>query len=410
MSSSQPLVIAWWPTAYEQKDAEDQGRSLMIRFEVHSRLGQKLHGGLEPAHRLPKDMPVLVLLAPTDVGLFAIETPRISGRKLKDALPFLVEPFILNEPEENLVSVWPKYLRTDGPTQLASVLEKRRAREVLDTCTKLGLKLIGLSCESLRKPTVEQPAVWLSGDFVYMADGLTPPMIASKSQSTLIRAKLGQSMALSVSANDAPWFAEQLGQDRINTSEGPVASPLASLSDCLLTTPEDLRKLGFRGKSTIESPWKSLQKPALVLAASAIVSLNAVAFQERHNLETINSQIEQAYQKALPDTPMIADPLLLIEREKNKLNSGQQSGQNRSIAWLLHEVGLAMDTAPFNSMAGFAWQDNTLTLRFQANVQQADQDAAAQKLKARNLEARWLIGGTSKLPLLQVNLPNGGRP
>lgn len=409
MSSSQPLVIAWWPTAYEQKDAEDQGRSLMIRYEVHSRLGQKLHGGVEPAHRLPKDMPVLVLLAPTDVGLFAIETPRISGRKLKDALPFLVEPFILNEPEENLVSIWPKYLRGDEPRQLASVLEKRRAREVLDSCTKLGLKLVGLSCESLRKPTVEGLTAWLSGDFVLIADAQSSPLIATKGQLSLIKAKLGQDTNLLVSEHDAHWFIEQLGPNRVKSGGAGVTSPLISLMECLLTTPEDLRKLGFRGQSSIESPWKALQKPFLVLATCAIVSLNVVAFQEKHTLETINDQIEQAYQKALPNTPMIADPLLLIEREKNKLNSGQQSGQNRSIAWLLHEVGLAMDTAPFNSMAGFAWQDNTLTLRFQANVQQADQDAAVQKLKARNLEGRWLIGGTSKLPLLQVSLPNGGR-
>jgi hypothetical protein len=99
---------------------------------------------------------------------------------------------------------------------------------------------------------------------------------------------------------------------------------------------------------------------------------------------------------------MVADPLLLIEREKRNLNAGLDTSNAQGMSALLHEVGLAMEQAPFNSMVDFAWADNTLSVRFTANVTEDQQGAALQKLNARRLDAKWLIGAKSNLPVLQV--------
>ena len=124
MNNNQPLLVIWWPKALDQARAEEEGRMIRLRYEVLARSGDKLHGGEEALNKLPKDLPCLVLVNPTEVGLFAVVPPKLTGNKLKEALPFLVEPYLLNEPEENHVSLWPNLPNHLGGAKLAAVLGK----------------------------------------------------------------------------------------------------------------------------------------------------------------------------------------------------------------------------------------------------------------------------------------------
>jgi len=138
----------------------------------------------------------------------------------------------------------------------------------------------------------------------------------------------------------------------------------------------------------------------------AVLGLNALAFKAEQANAAIEEQIADAYAQALPNTPMVADPLLLIEREKRTLNAGLDTSNAQGVAALLHEVGQAMDDAPFNSLVDFAWADSTLSVRFNANVSEITQETALQKLRARRLDAKWLISAQSNLPVLQVKQGN----
>lgn len=411
MNNNQPLLVIWWPQALEQTRAEEEGRMLRLRYEVQSRNGDKLHGGEEALNKLPKDLPCLVLVNPMEVGLFAVVPPKLSGNKLKEALPFLVEPYLLNEPEENHVSLWPSLPGHTGGAKLAAVLGKTRARSIVSACNQHKLKLAGLSCETLRERTGSEGAAWLSGQDFILVDGIDTPLLTPTAQPAVLKVMLQRRLQqvgapmIQLSANDHAWLHNQvdgaLGDNKIQSVNRAPIEPLPRLLNKTLLGVDELRKMGMRPMSKQDGLGKLLT-PALALVAIAVLGLNALAFKANRANAAIEAQIAEAYAQALPSTPMVADPLLLIEREKRNLNAGLDTSNAQGMSALLHEVGLAMEQAPFNSMVDFAWADNTLSVRFTANVTEDQQGAALQKLNARRLDAKWLIGAKSNLPVLQV--------
>lgn len=411
MNNNQPLLVIWWPKALEQTRAEEEGRTIRVRYEVLARSGDKLHGGDEALNKLPKDLPCLVLVNPTELGLFAVVPPKLSGAKLKEALPFLVEPYLLNEPEENHVSLWANLPSHANGAKLAAVLGKTRARSIVSTCAQHGLKLAGLSCETLRERIGGEGAAWLSGQDFILIDGIDTPLLTPTGQPAVLKVMLQRRLQqlgapiIQLSSNDHAWLHSQvdgaLGENKILPTERAPIEPLPRLLTKSLLGADELRKMGIRPMAN-QGGLGKLLTPALALAAIAVLGLNALAFKAERANAAIETQIAESYAQALPNTPMVADPLLLIEREKRNLNAGLDTSNAQGLSALLHEVGLAMDQAPFNSMVDFAWAENTLSLRFNANVTEEQQGAALQKLKARRLDAKWLIGAKSNLPVLQV--------
>jgi type II secretion system protein L len=411
LNNNQPVLVIWWPKALDQTRAEEEGRVIRVRYEVQSRNGDKLHGGEEALNRLPKDLPCLVLLNPTEVGLFAVVPPKLSGNKLKEALPFLVEPFLLNEPEENHVSLWPGLPAHASGAKLAAVLGKTRARSVVAACGQHGLKIAALSCETLRERSSNEGAAWLSGQDFILVDGIDTPLLTPAEQPAVLKVMLQRRLQqvgapiIQASANDYAWLHQQVegavGEKKIQATGRAPVEPLPRLLNKSLLGIDELRKMGMRPMANALG-LRSLMTPVLVLAAVAVLGLNALAFKAQRASAAIEDQIAESYARALPNTPMVADPLLLIEREKRSLNAGLDTSSAQGASALLHEVGQAMDQAPFNSMVDFAWADNTLSVRFNANITEDQQGAALQKLKARRLDAKWLIGAQSKLPVLQI--------
>ncbi|HEX4918994.1 MAG TPA: type II secretion system protein GspL [Limnobacter sp.] len=408
MNKNQAMLVLWWPKAPEQARAEEEGRLPRLRFEVLAPNGDRLHGGEEILNRLPTDLPCLVLLDPSEVGLFAVIPPKLSGKKLKDALPFLVEPFLLNEPEENHVSLWSMLPKHPQGAQMAAVLGKIRARSVVGLCKQHGLKLAGVSCETLRDPH-GNGVLWTSGEYALLADGTDTPAAVSMHQPVVAKVVLEKRLAAapvsSVSCSPATLqHLQSLGLAQhaaLQVGDAKALAPLRSLLQKNLLSVDELRRMGMRGG--VSSPgYVKLLAPALALAAIAVLGLNVLAFKVKHTTQNIEEAIAEAYAQAMPNTPMVADPLLLIEREKRNLTSGMNTSNASGMTALLHEVGQAMEDAPFNSLVDFAWADHTLSLRFNANVTEAQQTSALQKLKARRLDAKWLIGAQSKLPVLQV--------
>lgn len=407
MSKNQSVLVVWWPKAAEQTRAEEEGRVPRVRFGVYSPNGTRLNLGTEPANTLPKDLPCLLLLDPSEVALFAVTPPKLSGAKLKEALPFLVEPFLLNEPEENHVSLWP-LLPGQTNQQLASVVSKARVRAVVAGARQAGLKISSLSCETLRKPNSGDLVLWLSGGYLLLADGQDPPLVLPADQSELAQAMLARRLSVGTQNTwatpaDHQTFQTSLGSlaEQIKTSEKlPLEAPTALLNRPIVSA-EDLRRQGMKALQQANNG-KRLWLPTAALALVAIVGLNALAWKAQRAEAAIEAQIVATFEQTLPGTPMVADPLVLIEREKRNLSTGMGGSRPDSLSTLLHEVGLAMDTAPFNSMVDFAWADKTLSVRFTANVTDAMQQAALQKLKARQLDGKWLVGAQSNLPVLQV--------
>lgn len=421
MNNKTPLLIVWWPSAHAEHQTQEEGRALLVRFEVHAApLGQKLHGGVEALSKLPKNLPCLVLIDPTELGLFAISPPRVSGRKLQEALPFLVEQFLLNEPEENHVALWPLLPHRNDNQQLASVLDKRRVQDIVKTCKQMDLKLTGIGCESLRSAvqTAHPCVAWFSGEFFYLIDSANVPLVLETSQSVLFDVMLNRQFALLSALPAQPKVAmgasdfeklltlcpgvEASVVNHVQVVAQALVTPLVALQHRAVVTGDDFRKLGVRlADARGLAQFKKLAWPLVLLVSLLVVGLNVLAWQAQARLDRIDQAIASAYTRAMPTTPMVADPLLLLEREKRMLDSGVQVGSG--MAFLLHEAALGLDEAPFNSLTDLAWRDDILTLKFNASVDSEVQSSALQKLKARQLEAKWLADQVGKPKVLELH-------
>jgi type II secretion system protein L len=400
LSANKTTLVLWWPQAHEYRQAEALGNPLRVRYEVHGPLG-KLHGGVETLNTLPSNMPCLVLAAPSDVGVFMVEPPKLSGQKLQTALPFLVEPFLLNQPEENHVSLWDKRV---------AVIQKAWARTIVQTCLQAKLQVSALSCETLLNALQAEPTVWFSGKDLLCTDPHHAPWSLSTSQPQALEAMLlahlnkTQASTVHLSTNDEKHLRSLLSAPlplALNTQPGTLLEPMLQLLKKNLLPPKVLHQLGVK-RSGPQEHIKQFAMAFGCLMVVAVLGLNALAFKYKQNHASIEAQIEKWYQEALPNTPMIADPLLLIQREKKLLSAGQSTAP-QGISSMLHAVGVALDDAPFNSMTQISWNERTLSVEFSPNLNTSMQDKATQQLKTQGLVAKW-VNKEKTNPMLQIRL------
>lgn len=404
MSKHQALLLVWWPSHAEQQALEDSGGLPLVRFEVIGPTGQVLNQGRELLSRLPKDWPCVVLLNPAEVALLAVTPPKLSGKKLADALPFLVETQILNDPEDNFVSLWNVLPQSTNGEQLAAVVEKTRVRRVLALCKSQGLQVQSVSSEGLLPPELGQTWAWMSDDWLWLIDGQRPPIALSLSQPALLSALLLKRLA----ASTAGVWLRRSDYDKLKVSDKaelpgvarllelwhskrelrPGQLPWIKLLGQSLVPDAEIRKNGLRSNPQAAG-LRALLKPTVLLLAVAVLGLNAWAFQIRQMESGIDAQIEQTFASALPNTPMVADPLLLIDQEMKTLRSGASQTRSDSFGSVLHEAGLALESAPFNSLQDIQFQPGKLRLRLGVQVDEKSRAEVLQRLKAKQMSGRW---------------------
>lgn len=399
------VLVIWWPLQQEQTALEGAGRVPQVRYELCGPLGHRLSAGTENLNRLPKDMPCLVLLHPSEVSLLAVVPPKLSGKKLKDALPFLVEPLLLNEPEENFVSLWPALPNSSEGEQLAAVVSKTRIRSVVALCRQHGLIVAGISSEALTQPADNATWIWMSGRHLMLVDGKKPPLALDLSQPSLVAALLQKRLAL---AAFGVWMPQEckLALEGMKQELGPTADKLLELGSpgrtlkneqlnytTLLKRPlvqaDDLRRMGLKSNAAGSSSVERLIAPALVFAGVGLLGLNMWALKVSGQERALEEGMAKTYSQSLPNTPMVADPLLLIEREIKSISSGSQNTNSDGISYVLHEIGLALESAPFNSMQDIVYEPGKLVLKFGANIEERSRTESVQRLKAKNIVARW---------------------
>lgn len=409
MSQSSPLIVVWWPTTHEQAVCEQEGRLPVVRFVVLGDSGQIINKGQESIGKLPKDMPCLVLVHPSETSMIGVKPPPVSGKKLRDSLGFLVEPHLLNDPEENFLGYWPELL-SESDKSLVSVIAKSRIREIASACKQHDLQLTAISSELLLNPA--RPTAKVSGETLILMDRISQPVAINLSQIEMTRAVmhrrskgLGEAGAkdqkFEISTHDIQLLSGWDHQDFFNVSDHESTEYLTLLKRPLCSK-DDLKKMGLRvGQSDLGSI-QGLIRPFILLAVVAVVGLNSLAFKAHKEQENLREEIRASYQKALPDTPMVADPLLLIERAKRQLNQGSQTTNTEGLAYLFHELALSLDGAPFNSLTSIDWQNQQLKLTFNPNVTQAIQEEVLNKLKGKPIQANWIVGAGDAQPILQA--------
>ncbi|NJM32179.1 MAG: hypothetical protein HC848_04020 [Limnobacter sp.] len=422
MKKAQSALTVWWPAEQEITQAEEAGKIPRVRFSVQGTNGQILHRGHEALNLLPGNLPCLVLLHPLEVGHLRLTLPPISGRKLRDAIPFLAEPQLMNDPEENLFALHPNYLKSSASQDaLVTVVSKQTLRRLAALCRQHGLQPAAVSCETLRQTAAT--VLWITGETLVLGSPSEPPLAlplkAARAMAALCkkRAELpgtnpgknaGQAAGHAVvftPEDDLPKL-QGLGFSGLQVASNHVA-PVQSLLDRPVCSADELRKLGVKVDRSSVGDLSKLLWPAAVLGITALAGVNALAFKVAQTQFSIEQTIAQTYHEALPDVPMVADPLLLLQREKKALNAGMQVTPGEGVSFLLHEAGQALDNAPFNSLNSLHWNGQTLSLVFNSSVQAATQEEALARLKGRPVQARWLSAAGTPGPVLEISAKAG---
>jgi type II secretion system protein L len=374
------------------------GRLTRAACQVMSAQGRVLNQQDLPLGELPKNLPATLLVHSHDISLMAIDVPDVKGKKSADALMFAAEPHVLSDIEDVFVSAH-HLLETAGDAQrrTVAVIEKLRARDILQSAIQLGLQVRQLSCEPLFFEVRGRDA-WLldSGDTTWVCAPDSAPWPLDNTDEVQATARLGWWLAqrgadrkealLILGRNPSVKQAwenstgqhfEYLGRDALVQRDNPVS----------LLPERDMRVTGS-GNWNAGTRWAGSARLGLAAAMAALLVLNLAAQRVRNAQQAMDLAIEEAFAQALPNTPMVADPVVMLERSLQQLAQNQQSGGS-AFTQLLHGSALQMQALPFNSASTIAYDSNRLNLTFSVDITDSQKRDIEAALRAQQMRANW---------------------
>jgi type II secretory pathway component PulL len=122
-----------------------------------------------------------------------------------------------------------------------------------------------------------------------------------------------------------------------------------------------------------------------------VVGLQVAAWHTQNRQQQLEQQVAQRFQEVLPNTPMVADPLLLIEREL-KQSTGMQSNHataEQGLLLALHTVAKNMPEAPSHTLKRIALEGKSMQLAFAIAVSPETQNRVATALQAQGYSVAW---------------------
>jgi general secretion pathway protein L len=335
--------------------------------------------GETPVALLPKASVVDVVFDTADVFIAAIEAPRLSDPKLRQALPNLLEDRLLTSPADcHFAFARP----TGGATTLAQ--PPRLAVAVLDrgvlTRALDALNAAGLRPQRAYGEVYTLPAPHAGVLSVRVARGRG-------------RARSGphDGFAFDLDTAEPPaallLAVRQLGIKRVQ-AYGREADRLAALAPALGTEVEVVgHAVDFEAiegaVNLLQGPFASggllsraglprlsagaLRAPLGWAAAAALVfigGMNAYWFKLDSEARALRGGMETAFRSAFPEATAVVDPVLQTKRQLGGLRSraGIPSAEDFSV--LNTQAAQLLAGAPVGSISGMDYRDGSLRIKF----------------------------------------------
>lgn len=393
-------LLLWWPSRQQSEKDQASGTLSRLRCEVINAQGRAVSREECLPAELPRNLPVTLMLHPDDVSLLPVNVPDVRGKKSAEALAYATEPLVLADVDDLFISAHGRLSQYPEPGnwQTVACIDRLRARAILAAAAALGLSVQRVSCEPLFFD-IRGRDHWLidTTSGVWVCSGSAPPWLLATEEIRSGAARLkrwlsqqGEAAARSslvlissTPSAGAHWKScTDMTVDVINRDAlTPVSTPAQLLPE------RDMRLTGgARGAGP--SRWRRTQQLAAATATLALVLLNLSAQRVRSADQAIDAAIEEAFVRAMPNTPMVADPLLMLERARLQLT---QTGQGGSSAFtrLLHAGATQMQALPFNSVNLVSYDGNTLQMSFSADVADAQRREIDNNLRGQQIRSAW---------------------
>ena len=314
--------------------------------------------------QLPAQLPLYVLLHPLDTVIQSVTLPVANSRQQTQAAPWLLEPYLLSDPDSQHVALNGSLALAVHKTCLQDLLKRLREAE------RLPIWVGALSL--VASAQVQIPAqIWQDET---VAVGMTPnqaPVVLPANQLGLLQTQFPQAVLHEVGA----W--PHLPAD-------PTTWPGNLLQGAYA-------QQGAKSGWLDSSRWRSHLRWLMALAVLWVLALNIDAWRLAQQKKQLQQQLTHAIQKTFPQLPLIVEPRLQTEQQLALLRAQQGGAQAGGMAQdeflpLLEKIsGPAVSLSA--SLRAVHYQTASRTLQLNLNANEFSPE------RQQTLTAAWQAAG-----------------
>jgi general secretion pathway protein L len=365
------------------------GADSALDFEIIDGERRVLERGIAVPAALPRLARTELVIASPDVLLLDAELPRLSGARLRAALPALAEPMLLGDIEQAFVVAG----RPDraGRSTLA-VLDRALLRRALELFGRLGIVPASATPEPLTLAAAAgRWRLRLGSAYGTLRMGERLGIACSYSGGADPPVELR--LALEQAATARPEAIEVEGEcDSVAWTSALGVKVTAIAPDRARAAPIALELLQYEfGPRMVD--WRAWRLPAALAAALAlawIAGLNIDAWFQLQEERRLREQMSVTFREAFPRVPVVLDPLAQMRRGLADLRAGAGTGDTGDFVPLAVTFAQAAQVDA-NSVQLLEYRDRTLLVRLEPRMVDtaAKRDALVGRLAKAGLAARF---------------------
>lgn len=350
-----------------------------LEFDLLDRDRRIVERGTAVPAGLPRLPRVELVIAASDVLLIDAALPRLSGARLRAALPALAEPSLVGDVEQALVVAG----KADGGRATLAVVDRASLRRALDIFARLRLTPVSATPEPLTLPL--RPGTWRlrPGRCLRMSERLG---VACSPGEPPVELRL----ALEQAGAQRPDVIEVEGEAAWEPAPGVKAVTVAP--ERARAEPVVLELLQYEFAPRMVD-WRGWRVPVALAAALALVwiaGLNVDAWLKLREERALRSQMNAAFRAAFPQVPIVLDPVAQMRRGIADLRSGAGTGDAGDFVALAGSFAQAAQLGA-DSVREIEYRDRALQVRFEPRAVDtpAKRQALVERLSKAGFSARF---------------------
>ena len=365
------------------------GADSALDFEIIDGERRVLERGIAVPGALPRLARAELVIAAPDALLFDTALPRLSGGRLRAALPALAEPMLLGDIEHAFVVAG----RLDGTGRSTlAVLDRALFKRALELFARLGIVPASATPEPLTLAAGRgRWRLRLGGAYGSLRMGEQLGIACSYSGGA--DPPVEMRLALEQAGAARPEAIEVEGECDIAAWAASLGvKVLAVAPDRNRAAPVALELLQYEFEPRM-ADWRAWRLPAALAAALALVwiaGLNVDVWLKLREERQLRSQMITAFREAFPRVPVVLDPLAQMRRALADMRSGTGTGDAGDFLPLAASFAQAVQ-ADAESVRLIEYRDRTLLVRFEPRAvdSAAKRDALVERLAKGGLTAKF---------------------
>lgn len=328
---------------------------------------------------MPKVRSVVLLLDARDVTLMTPKLPPLSGRRLAQAIPNLIEDLLLTDPQNCALAAGPA--AGDG-ARLVAVTDRQWLAFVVGVFERRGLRVDAVWPAQLALPFAQgRWSAEAAGDCLVLRTGALSGLgWALPEDPTEAEAAFTAALEAGLSAAERPSTVDaQLPSGPLRDAFSRAASGLglgfAPASDVQPdASPVDvLEGLGSAARTRWASriDWRSWRIPSALAAAclaAFLVGLNLDWAAMTRERAALRARMEASFRAAFPAAQVVVDPVLQMQRQLSELRLGAGRSGPSDFLPLLTRFADALGEGGVDALAGLEYRDGRLSVRPKAGA------------------------------------------